>query len=203
MATHDPMPPHHSDHGRSAEKAVDEVFQLYLAYGGEDYIGEPVSQVEHMVQAGELARAEGHDDEVVLAAFFHDIGHLCSYIMPLQDMQGLGVMDHEAVGERFLLDRGFSPRIGRLVRSHVEAKRYLTFRYPEYFEKLSEASRATLDLQGGVMSAAEAAAFEADPDFPLFIRLREWDDLAKETGMSTPDVAPFRRMALRHLESRR
>jgi len=192
----------HSERGWSAEGAVEEVFALYEAYGSEDYIGEPVSQVEHMVQSGELARAEGHDEEVILAAFFHDIGHLCSFILPLQEMQGLGVMDHETVGERFLLDRGFSPRIGRLVRSHVEAKRYLTFRHPDYLEKLSEASRATLDMQGGPMTAEEAAAFETDPDFPLFIRLREWDDLAKQADLPPPDIAPFRDLALAHLKRR-
>lgn len=140
---------------------VDEIFDLYLAFGSSDYIGEPVSQIEHMCQAAELAQAEGHDDEVVLAAFFHDIGHLCEHVMPVELMDGLGVMDHEGVGERFLLERGFSERIARLVRSHVEAKRYLTARDIEYFQRLSDASRQTLALQGGRMSPEEADALSS------------------------------------------
>lgn len=60
------------------QEIVDEVFALYEIYGDEDYIGEPVSQLEHMSQAAALAVQEGYDDEVILAAFFHDIGHLCA-----------------------------------------------------------------------------------------------------------------------------
>jgi hypothetical protein len=60
------------------EEVVEKVFSLYDKHGNEDYIGEPVSQLEHMSQAAALAEAEGYEDEVVLAAFFHDIGHLCA-----------------------------------------------------------------------------------------------------------------------------
>ena len=60
-----------------AEEVIAQVFGLYERHGTADYIGEPVSQIEHMSQAAQLAMAEGFDDEVVLAAFFHDIGHLC------------------------------------------------------------------------------------------------------------------------------
>jgi phosphonate degradation associated HDIG domain protein len=178
---------------------VDEIFNLYESFGSSDYIGEPVSQIEHMCQAAGLARAEGHDDEVVLAAFFHDIGHLCEHVMPVELMDGLGVVDHEGVGERFLLERGFSERLTRLVRSHVEAKRYLTARDIEYFQRLSDASRQTLALQGGRMTPEEADAFEQSPDFPLYIRMRIWDDMAKEPGRPLSDLSIYRDMAIAHL----
>ena len=178
---------------------VDEIFNLYESFGSSDYIGEPVSQIEHMCQAAGLARAEGHDDEVVLAAFFHDIGHLCEHVMPVELMDGLGVVDHEGVGERFLLERGFSERLTRLVRSHVEAKRYLTARDIEYFQRLSDASRQTLAMQGGRMTPEEADAFEQSPDFPLYIRMRIWDDMAKEPGRPLSDLSIYREMAIAHL----
>ena len=54
---------------------VDEIMGLYTSYGNEDYIGEPVSQIEHMCQCAQLAKKEKYDDEVILAAFFHAIGH--------------------------------------------------------------------------------------------------------------------------------
>ncbi|HEY9196248.1 MAG TPA: phosphohydrolase, partial [Mucilaginibacter sp.] len=69
---------------------VKEVFSLYEKFGDEDYIGEPVSQLEHMSQAAALAQAEGQDDEVILAAFFHDIGHLCADDEEIASMDGMG-----------------------------------------------------------------------------------------------------------------
>ena len=182
-----------------AEIIVDEIFSLYERHGNADYIGEPVSQLEHMCQAAELAEEEGYDDEVVLAAFFHDIGHLCEFIMPVELMEGVGVLDHESIGQEYLVKKCFSERVAKLVRSHVEAKRFLTFRYPEYFEKLSEASKITLEHQGGRMNEEEAAAFETDPMFDLFIKMRTWDDLAKITNKELPDLNKYRQMAVLHL----
>jgi phosphonate degradation associated HDIG domain protein len=182
-----------------AEIIVDEIFSLYEHHGNADYIGEPVSQLEHMCQAAQLAEAEGYDDEVVLAAFFHDIGHLCEFIMPVELMEGVGVLDHESIGQEYLVNRGFSDRLAKLVRSHVEAKRFLTFKYPDYFEKLSDASKLTLQHQGGRMNAEEAEAFETDPMFDLFIKMRTWDDLAKITNKALPDLNKYKQMAVLHL----
>ena len=182
-----------------AEIIVDEIFSLYENHGNADYIGEPVSQLEHMCQAAQLAEEEGHDDEVVLAAFFHDIGHLCEFIMPVELTEGVGVLDHESIGQEYLVKKGFSERIAKLVRSHVEAKRFLTFRYPEYFEKLSDASKLTLQHQGGRMNAEEAEAFEADPMFDIYIKMRTWDDLAKITNKVLPDLNRYKQMAISHL----
>ncbi|MCF8213838.1 MAG: HDIG domain-containing protein [Chitinophagaceae bacterium] len=182
-----------------AEKIVNEIFSLYENHGNADYIGEPVSQLEHMCQAAQLAEEEGYDDEVVLAAFFHDIGHLCEFIMPVELMEGVGVLDHESIGQAYLVNKGFSERVAKLVRSHVEAKRFLTFKFPEYFEKLSDASKLTLQHQGGRMNAEEAEAFETDPMFELFIKMRTWDDFAKITNKALPDLNRYKQMAVLHL----
>src|SRR5271154_271545 len=120
------------------EEIVDEIFALYEEHGGEDYIGEPVSQLEHMSQAAALAEEEGFEDEVVLAAFFHDIGHLCASSETAKSMDGFGNVDHEKLGADYLRERGFSERLAALVESHVVAKRYLTYKYPEYYNQLSE-----------------------------------------------------------------
>ncbi len=179
--------------------SVDDIFMLYEKYGEADYIGEPVSQLEHMCQAAELAEEEGYDDEIILAAFFHDIGHLAEFIMPVEQMDGVGVVDHEKIGADFLREKGFSEKICRLVKSHVEAKRYLTFKYPDYYQKLSPASKITLSHQGGVMDEAEAATFESDELHPLYIKLREWDDKAKQMHKPIPDLSKYRMMAMEHL----
>lgn len=183
-----------------ASLVLDEIFSLYKLYGEEDYIGEPVSQLEHMCQAAQLAEEMGYDEELVLAAFFHDIGHLCEHIMPVTHMEGVGVVDHENLGMEFLIKRGFSKRIGLLVKSHVEAKRYLTFKYPDYFQKLSDASKKTLEYQGGIMSDEEAIAFENNPLFEDFIKMRTLDDLAKVEGKPLPDINYYKAMAVRHLQ---
>lgn len=180
------------------ETIVNEVFALYEKHGGEDYIGEPVSQLEHMSQAAALAAEEGFEDEVVLAAFFHDIGHLCVSSDVAESMDGYGNVDHERLGADYLRERGFSERLAALVESHVTAKRYLTYKFPEYYNQLSEASKATLEFQGGRMIADEAAAFERNPDADLFVRLRYWDDRAKEINKPI-DISHLRLLAISHL----
>ena len=182
-----------------AEAIVDEVFELYEQYGNADYIGEPVSQIEHMCQAAQLAEEEGYDDEVILAAFFHDIGHLCEHIMPVEHMDNYGIADHESLGSDFLREKGFSEKITRLVESHVAAKRYLTYKLPDYYNKLSDASKMTLEKQGGVMTETEAETFEADYLHILFIKIREWDDRAKIIHQPLPSLDKYKQMAISHL----
>jgi len=164
----------------STQGVIDEIFDLYGRYGQADYIGEPVSQIEHMSQSAQLAIEGGYDDEVVLAAFFHDIGHICVQTTTEQSMAGYGVKSHEKIGADYLREKGFPERVAKLVENHVQAKRYLTFKFPPYFENLSVASKKTLEFQGGVMSREEAMAFEQDPLFELSILMRKWDEEAKE-----------------------
>ena len=179
---------------------VNEVFSLYEKFGDEDYIGEPVSQLEHMSQAAALAQAEGFDDEVILAAFFHDIGHLCADAEEAGSMDGMGNVDHEKLGADYLLERGFSERVANLVQGHVIAKRYLTYKYPEYYSRLSDASKGTLEFQGGVMTEEEATDFELNPDAELIIRLRYWDDMAKEMNIPVNNLDYLKSIALTHLQ---
>ncbi|WP_397450516.1 phosphonate degradation HD-domain oxygenase [Pseudomonas sp. NA-150] len=183
----------------NAEQVVAEVFALYQAHGNTEYIGEPVSQIEHMSQSAQLAMAENYDDEVVLAAFFHDIGHICGHDPDAQHMGGYGVMSHERVGADYLRTCGFSERVAKLVEYHVQAKRYLTLRQPGYYEQLSDASRRTLEYQGGVMTPAEADAFELDPLCKVSLRMRQWDEWAKEMHVPVIDLELLKRKALKLL----
>ena len=178
-----------------ATESVNQIFDLYTRFGNDDYIGEPVSQIEHMSQAAQLAIDEGFDDEVVLAAFFHDIGHLCAAI-PENSMGGYGVKSHGDIGAEYLLKKGFSKRVAQLVQNHVQAKRYLTYRQPSYYDSLSEASKKTLVYQGGKMTEEEAVRFEMDPLFEASIRMRKWDELAKEEHVSLISLEELRKRAL-------
>ena len=51
------------------------LLSMFDSYGNSDYIGEPVSIIGHSLQAADCAR-EGGDDEVMVAALLHDIGHV-------------------------------------------------------------------------------------------------------------------------------
>ncbi len=59
---------------------ADEIINLLQSFGGSEYIGEPVTKLEHMIQSALLAKQQGLTDEVVIAAFLHDIGHI-SYLL--------------------------------------------------------------------------------------------------------------------------
>jgi 2-amino-1-hydroxyethylphosphonate dioxygenase (glycine-forming) len=184
-----------------AEQVTDEIIHLYTLYGEEEYAGEKVSQLEHMVQAAQLARAQGFDDEVVLAAFLHDIGHIAEKQTAGNSMGRFGIKDHEAIGAEFLSERGFSTRLTRLVKSHVSAKRYLTLREHGYYDQLSDASKNTLTYQGGPMSEKEADLFEKDPLFREIVQMRRWDEEAKIEHLPMPPISVFKQLIFQHLVS--
>lgn len=191
-----------------AREISDEIIRLFKEHGGAEYAGEKVSQLEHMAQAAQLAEAQGYDEEVILAAFLHDIGHISQSAEaggPVsamrEQMDGFGIMDHEELGAKFLRGKGFSKKVTRLVESHVEAKRYLTYKDPSYYANLSAASKRTLEFQGGPMTAEEADAFEQYPLFELIIRMRTWDEQAKIEHQPLPDLHRYREMMLHHLQT--
>ena len=179
-----------------------EIMDLYEKFGGENYSGERVTQLEHMVQAAQLADEQGFDSEVILAAFLHDVGHISAPAHDDNEMDGYGIRDHEAIGAAFLAAKGFSPKVSKLVASHVAAKRYLTRRDPVYYDQLSEASKRTLEFQGGRMSEEEADAFEKDPLFEEIIQMRRWDEQAKIENKPLPDLQQYKILMIDHLTNK-
>ena len=105
------------------------------------------------------------------------------------------------MGANYLRRAGFSERLAKLVEYHVQAKRYLTLRQPGYYDLLSEASIRTLGYQGGVMSEAEADAFEQDPLCQLSLRMRVWDEQAKEEHVPLMDLQMLKDKAIRLLDA--
>src|SRR5215467_8242760 len=98
---------------QKATQITDEIMHYYQQHGGEEYAGEKVTQLEHMVQAAQLAEEQGYDEEVILAAFLHDIGHICEEGRGENEMDGFGIKDHEEIGAAYLLQKGFSKKIAR------------------------------------------------------------------------------------------
>lgn len=163
-----------------AKQAAHEIMDLFKEYGDNDYDGEPVTQTSHMVQCAMLAMQENADQELVLGAFLHDIGHLLGHKQKAEEMGGFGAVNHEGIGAKYLLDKGFSERVCAVVDGHVAAKRYLVATDDTYSSRLSPASWQTLQYQGGPMSAEEADTFRHHPYFREIIQVRLWDEGAKD-----------------------
>ena len=148
-----------------------------------------INQQQHALQAAWLAEREARGDALVVAALLHDVGHM---VHDLGDNPAdAGIDDrHEELGHAWLAAH-FGPEVTEPVRLHVAAKRYLCAVEADYFAKLSPDSVKSLALQGGPMSAAEVAAFEALPHSAEAVQLRRYDEQAKVKGLETPPVAHF------------
>jgi len=179
------------------------IVSLYQKYGGEIYFGEGVTQLQHALQTAQLAKDNGADDETILAAFLHDIGHLCIDDGEEHEvMDHYGILDHETLGARFLHKMGFSEKLCKMIESHVAAKRYLTYKNPSYYSQLSEASKKTLEFQGGKMTDEEAVAFEQDKYFENYIQLRKWDEMAKSETPVDENLGYILKLMKKHLENK-
>lgn len=179
------------------QDTVEHIFSLYEAHGAQEY-GERVSMLMHMMQCAQLAQSAGEDDEIVLAAFFHDIGH---FFEDEEKMGIYGTQSHDDLGGKCLMDMGFPHSMARLVSSHVIAKKYLVYVEPAYYNELSEASKKTLEFQGGKMTPEEAAEFEKDPLAPIYVKIRKWDDLGKDADkpVFAADVQQMKDMTYQYL----
>ena len=157
--------------------------ELFERRGAEEYLGEPVTVAEHMLQAAAFAEREGASDELVAAALLHDIGHFTSEFGTYAP-DDTHDRHHDEAGAAVLAPF-FPPAVTECARLHVAAKRYLCATEPSYVAKLSTASLHSLQLQGGPMDAAEVAAFEQNPFGRDAVRVRRWDEAAKIAGMPT------------------
>ena len=184
-----------------AAEIAEEVINLLFSNGGSEYIGEPVTKLEHMVQSAEIAEEMGLREDLVLAALLHDIGHICEPTTESNNMGGLGLQDHEFIGATFLQSRGFSDIVIQSVALHVAAKRYLCYKYPEYLAMLSDASLQTLAFQGGSMTESEAIVFEQNPYLNEIIAVRRIDEQAKISNKALPESFDiYKQMMIRHLQ---
>jgi len=188
---------------------IDEIMSLFESKGRESYLGEPVSQAEHALQAAGLAQEAGARAPLVAAALLHDIGHLIQAAANQEtssegrlrsldkpstfNFQPSTFVDrrHEEAGAAWLA-RWFGPEITGPIRLHVPAKRYLCRTDSSYTSGLSGASLRSLEIQGGPMTVAEVEAFERNPYYASAVQLRRWDDQAKVPGATVASVESYR-----------
>jgi len=179
---------------------------IFTRRGADEYLGEPVTIGEHMLQAAHFAQRDGHEEQVIVAALLHDIGHFTGEFIGMPLPSGTMFLEdqtdrqHENAGAT-VLEQFFPDLVVDCCRYHVAAKRYLCAREAGYFDKLSEASVHSLNLQGGPMSDEEAIAFEAHPNFDAIIAVRRYDEAGKEVGMTVPPFSSYLPMLERMVAS--
>ena len=180
---------------------LQDIERLLEERGGAQYSGEPVTQLEHALQTAALGEAEGASDALVTAALLHDLGHLLHDLGETPSMRGVDDV-HQYRALPFL--RGlFDDDVLNAIKLHVDAKRYLCATRPAYHASLSDDSKRSLLLQGGIFSADEAARFITLPGAQGAVSLRLWDDLAKDADKVTPPLTHFMQRAQRCVQSGR
>lgn len=176
---------------------VDEIIGLYASRGARRYRNEPVSQLEHALQCAALAQAANATEELVAAAFLHDLGHLVTEAASdsaewLDDL-------HQYVSIPFLR-RIFADAVTEPIRLHVDAKRLLSCADVGYLSGPSPATRRGVDSRGRAFSPLEAEFFLARPHAWDAVQLRRWDDHANVPGKPTPSLGELRSL-LQSLEA--
>jgi [1-hydroxy-2-(trimethylamino)ethyl]phosphonate dioxygenase len=173
-----------------ALSSVDEVFALLESGGAEAYFGEPVTVLEHCLQAAWFVHREGAEKTLIAAALLHDLGHLMH--SEGEDVAARGLdTQHEELGVAALGDH-LPASVLDPIHLHVAAKRYLCFAEPDYMAALSPSSVESLALQGGPMSAPESETFLALPNAREALTLRRADDAAKVGGLEVPQLDAYR-----------
>lgn len=167
----------------------EEVVELLVAQGGESYFGEPVTVLEHSLQAASFAHCAGSAPSLIVAALLHDVGHLLH--RKEEDIAEHGIDTHHELLAQELLTTHLPASVCEPIRLHVAAKRYLCFADPAYRHALSPSSILSLSLQGGPMSEAEASEFLTGPFAEEAILLRRWDDDAKIPNLQVPDAYAY------------
>lgn len=142
---------------------------------------EAVDELDHALQAGERARVDGADDELVLASALHDIGH--SPIVA--DSGHIDADRHDQAAYDWLVAR-FTPRVAWLAGAHVVAKRWLVATDLDYATSLSAPSVHSLARQGGAGGVDDS--WTRHPWWPDAVRLRTYDDAAKTPGAAAMTI---------------
>ncbi len=169
-----------------------EIIDLLAFKGDSLYGGESITQLQHALQCANLALEANESPQLIAASLLHDIGHLITEEFSEQDTSSPHNDDlHQFIAIPFLRPH-FSDEILGAIKFHVDAKKYLCFTEPTYWDSLSLTSKHTLELQGGVFNSQEAEAFIAQPFAESAVRLRRYDDLAKIPNAVTPPLSHFR-----------
>jgi phosphonate degradation associated HDIG domain protein len=162
---------------------------LFHTWGDIQYSGEGVSQLEHALQTAMLALEAEASTALITAALLHDIGHLLNKKGETPSAHGIDDQ-HQFFAAHFLKEI-FPASVCAPIRLHVDAKRALCALDHAYYEKLSEDSKRSLTLQGGIFNDSQLDTFLNSPYSKDAMALRRWDDMAKVPGIKTLSLNYF------------
>ena len=153
------------------------------------YIGEKITISEHMIQSAMIAEKAKSPNSLVCASLLHDYGHFL-----LEDPDELVKKEldgkHEDIGYEYL-KKFFKKDVVEPIKYHVLAKRYLA-RNKKYYNLLSDASKVSLKLQGGILNKKESKEFEKKYFFKDAIKLRKFDEFAKKTNVKMKSINKYK-----------
>ena len=160
------------------------------------YLGEKVTITEHMIQTAMLAEINNCSSDLVCSSLLHDYGH---FILDNPDNLVVNKKDgrHEDIGYNFL-KKHFIKNVVEPIKYHVKAKKYLA-RDNKYYQGLSDASKVSLKLQGGIFNDKDAKEFEKNEFFNNSIKLRKFDDNAKKVGLKIKSINEYRSLLISKL----
>lgn len=170
--------------------AVDEIELVLNSLHGV-WDEQSVDELDHALQAAARAVDDNADDELVLASALHDLAH-----SPL--FGDVATSRHDEFARDWLTPR-FGDRVGWLAGAHVAAKRYLAATDPDYATTLSDVSIDSLHHQGG---AGVDHVFVSHPWWPDALRLRHYDDAAKDPHATRATIDEVLRVAQRVVRQR-
>ncbi len=160
------------------------------------YIGEKVTMSEHMIQSAMIAEKAKSSDSLVCACLLHDYGH---FILENPDKLVKKKLNgkHEDIGYEYL-KKFFNKDVVIPIKYHVLAKRYLS-RNKKYYNQLSNASKISLKLQGGLLNKKESKDFEKQNFFKSVIKLRKFDEAAKKTNIKMKSITDYKKLLISQL----
>ncbi len=157
------------------------------------YIGEKVTIAEHMIQSAMIAEKSKSKDNLVCTCLLHDYG---PFLLDDPDKLVRNNKDgkHEDIGYEYL-KKFFQKEVVEPIKHHVVAKRYLA-RNKTYFEKLSKASKVSLELQGGILNDKDTESFKRKSYFKSSILLRKFDEAAKKTYVKMKTIHDYKKLLI-------
>ncbi len=160
------------------------------------YIGEKVTIAEHMIQSAMIAEKAKSSNTLICASLLHDYGH---FIIENPDELVRKKLDgkHEDIGFEYLR-KFFKKEVVEPIKYHVMAKRYLA-RNKKYFNYLSDASKTSLKLQGGILNNNQSKKFEKKDYFKNSIKLRKFDEAAKKNNIKMKSIDDYKNLLISQL----
>ncbi len=170
--------------------AIEFIVHCFETKGDGVYGDEQVTQRQHALQSAKLATDNQACDSLVAAALLHDLGHILAD-NPMPDSRQKNLDDRHEYRAYDWLVEAFGKAVAEPIGNHVLAKRYLCTMEPGYLDKLSPTSHKSYLDQGGPLPPAACRQFEASAFFEASLRLRRWDDLAKDPHLQTPTLESY------------